>query len=541
MVRKVLSIIVATNRPLTLSEMNIAANIGYRSRSICNLDWEDEQDFKSRLGAWCGLFVSIHQDKIYFLHQTAREFLLSDLVPPSAISLDLRWHHSITARQAHTVLSECFVLYLNLFNSDPSLLADPMEESDHFVEKHAFLDYSAKTWGIHIREARILDGDEIIRFVIQICDTNSKSYSAWSRIYWATRETREAWESRIGWKVPWTKRVPDNLTDLMIASYFGHLSVVKLLLESGAKINHQDKNGWTATSWAAEQGHSAVVKVLHEAGGMVDCKYLVFYKEEHRPSRGDGRYALRHGRLTRHDSHELDEDSGVSLARYYINGERERTPLSRAAEEGHETLVKLLIETGKVDVNWRDQRTCRPLSWGVEGGHWAVVKLLLAAGAKVHYQYNVPYEAYKEYEATTPLSRAAERGHDAVVELLLETPKANIDWKDGKGWTSLSWAVEGGFEGVLKLLLRARAIVHYTYNVYGKEVLNYYRRENCAGASYGARLYLRTPLSRAAEKGYRAVVKLLIETGEARIDFQDSKGWIPLSWAVETGLRPKSL
>ncbi|KUL85707.1 hypothetical protein ZTR_08454 [Talaromyces verruculosus] len=539
MVRKVLSIIVAANRPLTLSEMNIAANIGYRSRSICDLDLEDEQDFKSRLRAWCGLFVSIHHGKIYFLHLTAREFLLSDLVSPSATSLDLRWHHSITARQAHIVLSECCVLYLNLFNSDPSLLADPMEESDHFVEKHAFLDYSAKTWGIHIREARILDGDEITRFVIQICDTNSKSYSAWSRIYWATREiwenwvTRETWESGIGCKDLRTKEIPENLTDLMIASYFGHLSVVKLLLESGAKINHQDKNGWTATSWAAEQGHSAVAKVLHEAGGMVDCKYLVLYKEEHCLSRGDGRYSLRHGRLTRHDSHELGEDSHVSLLRYYISGRRERTPLSRAAEEGHETLVKLLIETGKVDVDWRDQRTWRPLSWAVEGGHWAVVKFLLAAGAKVHYQYNVPYEAYEEYEATTPLSRAAERGHDAVVELLLETPKANIDWKDGKGWTSLSWAVEGGFEGVVKLLLRARATVHYTYNVYGKEVLDYYGCENCAGASYGARLYLRTPLSRAAEKGYRAVVKLLIETGEARIDFQDSKGWTPLSWAVE--------
>lgn len=119
--------------------------------------------------------------------------------------------------------------------------------------------------------------------------------------------------------------------------------------------------------------HSAVVKVLHEAGGTVDCKYLVPYEEEHHLSRGDGRYSLRQGRPMRHISHQI---SPGSVARSYICGERERTPLSRAAEEGHETLVKFLIETGKVDVDWRDQRSWTPLSWAVEGGHWAVVKLL---------------------------------------------------------------------------------------------------------------------------------------------------------------------
>ncbi|KAH6973905.1 hypothetical protein EDB80DRAFT_347304 [Ilyonectria destructans] len=85
MVRKALSIILAASRPLTLSEMNVAINIHDTSLSIHDLDLEDDEDFKMRLRSWCGLFVSIHQGSIYFLHQTAREFLLTDLVSPTTV------------------------------------------------------------------------------------------------------------------------------------------------------------------------------------------------------------------------------------------------------------------------------------------------------------------------------------------------------------------------------------------------------------------------------------------------------------------------
>ncbi|KAH8878543.1 hypothetical protein GQ53DRAFT_673954 [Thozetella sp. PMI_491] len=138
MVRKAMSIILAASRPLTLSEMNVAMNINEKSASIHDLDLEKEEDFKSRLKACCGLFVSIHHGKIYFLHQTAREFLLAELPSPATVPSELLWHHSITLHHAHAVLAKLCMLYLNFFNSDTS-----------YSDNHAFLDYSAKNWGTH--------------------------------------------------------------------------------------------------------------------------------------------------------------------------------------------------------------------------------------------------------------------------------------------------------------------------------------------------------------------------------------------------------
>jgi ankyrin repeat protein len=58
-----------------------------------------------------------------------------------------------------------------------------------------------------------------------------------------------------------------------------------------------------------------------------------------------------------------------------------RTPLSYAAEKGHEAVVKLLLEKG-AELETKSNYGRTPLSYAAEKRHKAVVKLLLEKGAK---------------------------------------------------------------------------------------------------------------------------------------------------------------
>ncbi|OCL11797.1 hypothetical protein AOQ84DRAFT_274685, partial [Glonium stellatum] len=50
-----------------------------------------------------------------------------------------------------------------------------------------------------------------------------------------------------------------------------------------------------------------------------------------------------------------------------------QTPLSKAAERGHEAVVGLLLATGEVNVDFSNKDGQTPLSLAAENGHEAVV------------------------------------------------------------------------------------------------------------------------------------------------------------------------
>ncbi|KAJ9659039.1 hypothetical protein H2198_003328 [Neophaeococcomyces mojaviensis] len=153
-----------------------------------------------------------------------------------------------------------------------------------------------------------------------------------------------------------------------------------------------------------------------------------------------------------------------------------KTPLTWAAEKGHEAVVKLLVENG-ADLEAKDKKHGRtPLLWAAEKGHEAVVKLLLEKGVELEPKDNF---------GRTPLSWAAGNGHEAVVKLLLEKG-VELESKDNFGQTPLSWAAGNGHEAVVKLLVEKGANIESKDKEYG-----------------------RTPLLWAAENGHEGVVRLI--------------------------------
>ncbi|KAH7007415.1 hypothetical protein EDB80DRAFT_576984, partial [Ilyonectria destructans] len=50
-------------------------------------------------------------------------------------------------------------------------------------------------------------------------------------------------------------------------------------------------------------------------------------------------------------------------------------PLSWATNRGHEAVVRLLLATGKVDINAEDKDDRNALPWAADRGHEAIFKL----------------------------------------------------------------------------------------------------------------------------------------------------------------------
>ncbi|TLS21308.1 uncharacterized protein PpBr36_10327 [Pyricularia pennisetigena] len=231
--RKAILILLAVYRPLTLREMQIAVDLSMNTRCLGDFDMESDENFKTRLREWCGLFITVHDKRVYFLHQTAREFLLPIAVCLPGPIITRAWAHTLDMCQAHAVLAESCVVYLHL-----------RTEKEVVTE---LMDYSARHWGSHFRETDV-ENAAIISFASNIRDPNSNHYAAWSEIY------RQ-----------FARGLLENATNLILASHFGHKGVVRMLLDTDkVDVDAKNKHGLTPLSWAAAEGHETVVRVLHE-------------------------------------------------------------------------------------------------------------------------------------------------------------------------------------------------------------------------------------------------------------------------------------
>jgi hypothetical protein len=145
----------------------------------------------------------------------------------------------------------------------------------------------------------------------------------------------------------------------------------------------------------------------------------------------------------------VNRRSGFS--KYSQEVPRQMTGLHLAAYFGVHEAANILIRRGQ-SVDLKDSYGRTPLAWAAGNGHEAVVKLLLEKGAELETK-----GIKDKFFGMTPLAWAAGNGHEAVVKLLLEKG-AELETKSGSfGRTPLAWAAGNGHEAVVKLLLEKGA------------------------------------------------------------------------------------
>ena len=215
-----------------------------------------------------------------------------------------------------------------------------------------------------------------------------------------------------------------------------------------------------------------------------------------------------------------------------------RGPLTWAAQNGHEGVVKILLERGEVNPDKSDNYGQTPLSHAACSGHGGVVKMLLG---RKEVNPNKPNN-----DDQTPLSRAASNGHEGVVKILLGREEVNPDKPDNDGRTPLSLAAWNGHQGVVKILLRREEVNPDIPDGFGQTPLSDAARN---GHVEVVKILLgqeevnpdnpddngRTPLWRAASNGHEGVVKILLGREEVNPDKPDRFGQTPLSYAAGGG------
>ncbi|RYP21591.1 hypothetical protein DL767_009231 [Monosporascus sp. MG133] len=491
--KRLLHIVVAATRPLTLKEMNFALALQecHKSYTHINSHLNPEERVHEFVRDLCGLFVTVVNGKIYLFHQTAKEFLVPNrqVTTTTNLASNLKWKHTLQPQESHRILSEICIRHL-LFSEFETHPLERDVELSQYAESHIFLDYSAKNWATHLRDSQI-DSNLVIESVLRICDVGSKRCSTWFRIYWTSTNTD----------------FPEGFTSLMIASYFGLTATVEHLLRmDDVNLNCKDATyGRSALSWAAENGFDTIVKFLIRGSGSKVRNRTI-------PLRVRQRFNI--------------------AAKVDLVDKSGRSPLSYAAWRGHVKVVELLLRTGKANANTQDDIGATPLYYAICGDHQAVVDLLEGAGVdSAAIRSTVLFSAakmgqksvveqllasgkvdvnLKDNDGRTPLSQAAGNGHEAIVKLLLATGKADIDTKDNYGWTPLWYAAKNGHEAIVKLLLAT-----------GKADID--SKDNDG----------RTPLSYAAEKGHKEVVSILIKN--ANVNATEKSGATPLARAINNG------
>lgn len=247
---------------------------------------------------------------------------------------------------------------------------------------------------------------------------------------WGSEPWVRYWIDHHQGKLP---RFSRNADPLLLAAQHNHAGVVEALIEAGFDPDRSDSWGFDAGHFAAFYGHQEVMRVLLAHGYSVRSRV------------GDGSYDP----ISLAMDSDYDDIFGIlreAGARFRDFNRSKKDPLLIwHALEGHEQIVRFLLEEKGADPNAESNGAITVLALACKGGNLAVVDALIEAGANPDGN-----------EVAPPLLVALGEGHTAIARRLLDSgADPNVVDKNGVG--SLPLAIYQRDREILAELLASGA------------------------------------------------------------------------------------
>jgi ankyrin repeat protein len=402
--RQILQWVSTALRPLSLAELASALDVEATSGLMTI-----EQAIRDKI-AFCGPFLKIEGKIVGLVHQSAQDYLLREETDSDPILETFR----IKPESAHMDLARtCLDRFVRQGMNDIS----SHRSSGVFLELDPLLEYANDQVPNHVQKCPTFVS-QLSGTIIRIAafDLEVRDHWAWNLnsswvtmpalhiacrmgiVTWAqTILTRTIRNPRLRWRL---EERTDYLksTPLFVAVRHKQTTVVKFLVDRGAKVNAQDPRGYTVLHEAVIRKNEELVRLLLDCGASVDVK------------RDLGQTAL----YMSFDPWCYNEDIVRLLLQHTTNTnirtDRGHTVLHRAAWENYEAVARLLLDHG-VDLEAKDTDGRTPLHLAAWQGHQNLVQLLLKSGAN---------PATKNDDGETALDMATSDRRTNVIQILKE-------------------------------------------------------------------------------------------------------------------------